>query len=68
MAQIAHGGARAGKPVADAVVDGQHRFETGQGFADNAREEARGGLVGLAGAHDDGGQADADAIDKPRRE
>src|SRR6185312_11967808 len=56
--------ARARKPVPYVLGDRQHRFLTDQLLAQDVGEKPGGCGIWLAGPDDDGGQPDADAVDK----
>ena len=57
-------GARTGVPVQHAVLDRQHRFLSGERFANDRRKETGRRFVRPAGPHHDARQPNADAIDK----
>ena len=58
------GGARRRVGVPHVLGDRQHRLLAVQRLADDAGEEARRRLVGLAGPHADRRQPDADAVEE----
>ena len=62
--QMADGTARRDMPMAHVIADGENCFHAVQGFADDAGEEAGGGLVGFSRTDTDGWHADADTIEE----
>src|SRR2546422_10356635 len=64
MEQKADCRARRRMPVAHVLGNWQHGFLPVEGLANDPREKARSGPVGLAGPHADRGQADADAVEE----
>ena len=64
MEQKADRRARRRMPVTHVLGNRQHGFLPVEGLANDPREKARSGTVGLAGPHADRGQADADAVEE----
>src|SRR5208282_5148434 len=60
----AGGGARAGIPTSDAVVDGQHRLLAVERLADDRGKEAGGGLIRPSGPYHDVRQPDPDTVEE----
>src|SRR3989449_9356043 len=64
MEQKADRRARRRMPMTHVLGNWQHGFLPVQGLADDPREKARSGPVGLSGPHADRRQADADAVEE----